>query len=225
VISFEHSAAEQLYSASGDLLPLAQKVAIFGNGKLEQIATVGEDTTLAHHIEDVETLLPNIQQHLVISSLPLILQEANELARQGSNIKLLTENSSYIEMFQQIEALPPNSAVTYGVFHRDGKGEMRNPRAVLEEVLQRAKVPVFVFHSTLLIPGVIGGHTHDADKVVKLMLESMARADPTSTSLNLGALSLNVSELNRWSIPLERVPTPQPSSVLVLSEMSPKREH
>jgi hypothetical protein len=72
VISFEHVAARQLYAAYGDLLPLAVKFAILGNGDLKQIATAGEDTTLARHIRDVKKLLPNIQQHLVISSLPII---------------------------------------------------------------------------------------------------------------------------------------------------------
>lgn len=206
VISFEHTAARQLDAASSDLLPLADKFAILGNGKLKQIATAGEDTTLARHIRDVKTLLPNIQQHLVISSLPLIRQEAAELARQDSHIQLLTENASYLEMFEQIEALPRNSAITYAVMHRDGVGEARNPRVVLEEILQRAKVPVFVNHSTLLIPGVVGGHTLDAYKVAKLMLESMLRAEPTSASLDLGSLSLDVTELNRWNIPLARVP-------------------
>ena len=206
VISFEHTAAKQLQAASPDLLPLAEKFALLGNGDLKQIAAAGEDTTLTQHFVDVDTLLPGLEQHLVISSLPLIQQEANEQAKQDSHITLLTKRSSYAELFQQIEALPNNSAITYAVMHKDRNGELRNPRAVLEEILQRAKVPVFVNHSTLLLPGVVGGHTLDADKVAKMMLDSMLRAEPTSASMHLGSLALDASELNRWNIPLQRVP-------------------
>ena len=123
MISFEHVAARQLYAAYGDLLPLAVKFAILGNGDLKQI-----------------------------------------------------------------EALPRNSAITYAVMHRDGVGEARNPRVVLEEILQRAKVPVFVNHSTLLITGVVGGHTLDTDKVAKLMRVLYAEDQKTLQMLTTALL-------------------------------------
>ena len=206
VIAFEHTASKQLNAAFDDLLPMAEKFAILGNGKLEQIASAGEDLSLAHHVEYIDTLLPATQNHFLISSLPIIKGEASELAKIDSRIQLFTDNSSYTQLFNKIEALPENSAITYAVMHRDARGERRNPRAVLQEILQRAKVPVFVKYSTLLMPGVIGGHTLDADKVADLMLESMLRVDPSKASMHLGSLSLDVSELKRWEIPLSRVP-------------------
>lgn len=72
--------------------------------------------------------------------------------------------------------------------HRDGVGEARNPRVVLEEILQRAKVPVFVNHSTLLIPGVVGGHTLDTDKVAKLMRVLYAEDQKTLQMLTTALL-------------------------------------
>ncbi len=207
VIAFEHGASLQLHAAFDDLLPLAEKFSILGNGELTQIATVGQDISFSNHIEHLDVLLPNTQQHLVISSLPSIKGEAGELAQLDSRIELFTDDRSYDELFAQVEALPENSVITYAVMHRDAQGDQRNPRAVLQELLQRSKVPLFVKHSTLLLPGVVGGHTLDANKVAQLMLAALQSDDPSSASLYLGSLSLDVAELNRWNIPLNRVPT------------------
>ena len=206
VVAFEHTAARQLSAAFDNLLPLAEKFAVLGGSQVEEIASVGQDIDLAHHFEDIDALLPDTEQHLLVTALPFIKGPAEELAKLDSRIELFTDTGTYSELFTRIEALPENSVITYAVMHQDAQGEQRNARAVLKEILKRAKAPVFVQHSTLLIPGVVGGHTLDAEKVAKLMLESMLQAEPSSASMHLGSLSLDATELNRWNIPLSRVP-------------------
>lgn len=205
VIAFEHSAATHLNSAQSKLLPQAAKIAILGNGQLSSLANVGEEQLLAPHLSDVEQLLPQHETHLVISSLPIIKQQFNALP-ETTKYSLASDALSFDEMFKQVAALPANSVITYAVMHRDRNGEFRSPREVLQQILQISEVPVFVQYSTLLMPGVVGGHLFDSKKVAQLIVQGAIDPASSSASLELGTLKLDGTELQRWDIPSERVP-------------------
>lgn len=207
VIAFEHVAANYLHGALPTLLPGSKKIAILGNGELPDLANLGSDNSLEQHVRDVTYLLPNLSEHLLISSLPIVKSAAAELSSTHAELTLASDALSFEQMFKRAESLPKTGAISYAVMLKDARGEIRNPRAVLQELLKRTQVPVFVTYSTLLIPGVVGGHVLDAEKVAQLMIAAMVDSKPSAATEHLGTLKLDAAALQRWSITTDKLPT------------------
>jgi len=204
VIAFEHRAALALNSMTTELMPGTPKLSILDNGDLPSLTNRGTDNLLPSHLRDVNLLLPNLTEHLVISSLPIIKNQYATLTQPVGGLSLASDEQSLIALLEQVKSLPQDSAITYAVMHRDSSGTALNPREVLEQILAVAQVPVFVKYSSLLIPGVVGGHVFDATKVAQFIVQSSINPDYSGATMD--TLKLDATELERWKIPSNRIP-------------------
>ena len=136
---------------------------------------------------------------------------------------------SLLEMQQRVAALPPHSAVFYGLLVVDAAGVPHERLEALAALKQASTAPIFSLFENELGRGVIGGpylsqsHAGQAAALVALrMLSAPHRAPPLVQSIAMHAPVYDWRELQRWHIDESLLP---PGSELRYRQPSPWVEH
>ena len=126
---------------------------------------------------------------------------------------------------QRVAALPPDSAVFYGLMVVDGAGVPHERLEALTELKRVALVPIFSLFETELGQGVIGGpylsQTRVGQEAARLALQRLGpgpAAAPETVTIGMDAVAYDARELRRWHIDESRLP---PGSELLFRESPP----
>ena len=136
------------------------------------------------------------------------------LASLASRVELLwLHDLTMAQLRERVATLPPDSAIVYGHFAVDAAGVPYENERALAAVREVANAPVFGTYDSQLGAGIVGGPLLELRKmgevsarIAQRMLEEGSRADPAPLVLKAGAPAFDWRELDRWNIPLSRLP-------------------
>ncbi len=155
---------------------------------------------------------------------------ARELAFLHGRVELLwLDRLSLAEAKQRVAALPPDSAVFYGLMVVDAAGVPHERLDALAELKRVAQVPIFSLFESELGQGVLGGpylsQARAGKEAAALALRRLsaagaaaAPAAPEVVTLGMDGLAYDARELRRWHIDEARLP---PGSELLFREPAP----
>lgn len=117
-------------------------------------------------------------------------------ALKQENIEpIIIENYTKKSLLESIEKLPKDSALFFTIVFEDRDGEKFIPKELAEEIAKHSSVPMYVFYSSMLDSGAMGGVTQDGTKLAKMTIStlleyiytnsySVATSDSLSTTIN-----------------------------------------
>jgi signal transduction histidine kinase len=130
---------------------------------------------------------------------------------------------------QRIAALPPHSAVYFGLLVVDAAGVPHEGLQALAELRQAANAPIFSIFESELGLGVVGGpylsQTLSRAETARLALRQLAAgpaAGVQELSIGMDAIAYDARELQRWRIDTARLPR---GSELRFAPVSPWQQH
>jgi signal transduction histidine kinase len=136
-----------------------------------------------------------------------------ELAPLGDRVRVLPADALTLEqMRQRVGALPPNSAVIYGMFAVGADGAQYENELALVAIRDASSAPIFGIYESHLGNGIVGGSLVDARQIGSVTAElavRMLRGESTGeSSVNVPqqAPAFDWRELQRWGIPESRLP-------------------
>ena len=117
------------------------------------------------------------------------------------------------ELRQRVHTLPPDSVVLLVGFMQDAAGQNLISRDVLRRLHAEGAPPLFSVHETMLGEGMVGGVVMDysllgqrlAQRTLRL-LEGARASDLPEGALHANLAAFDARELERWGIPLDRLP-------------------
>jgi signal transduction histidine kinase len=77
------------------------------------------------------------------------------------------------ELLDGVANLPQDSAIFYTVVFKDKNKEKFIPKDLLTEITKSSSAPVYVFYSSMMGEGALGGVTQDGRKIAKVMIEAL----------------------------------------------------
>lgn len=176
-------------------------------------------------------VLPNTRTiAFVLGDTPLERYWRKELERDGAYLSdrvrfVWLDGLSLAQMKERVAALPPDSAVFYGLLVVDGAGVPHERLEALAELKQAAEVPIFSLFENELGQGVIGGPYvsqtragRDAARLALRLLSTPPAAAPEVVTLGMEPAAYDGRELSRWRIDESRLP---PGSEVRFREPSP----
>jgi signal transduction histidine kinase len=113
---------------------------------------------------------------------------------------------SFGELDDRAGALKPGTVVLFGLFGQDRTGAQRVPRSVLDRLVARSPVPVFVLFETLLGSGAVGGYVLSGEKVGALVARAARGDELAAVPAQFNAYEFDARALARWSIPVTDLP-------------------
>jgi signal transduction histidine kinase len=136
-----------------------------------------------------------------------------ELAPLGDRVRVLPPDALSLEqMRQRLAALPPNTAVVYGMFAVGTDGAQYENEVALVALRGASSAPVFGIYASQLGNGIVGGSLVDARQIGSVTAElavRMLRGESTSeSSVNVPqqAPTFDWRELQHWGIAESRLP-------------------
>lgn len=141
-------------------------------------------------------------------------QAQHDLAPLAGRVDLVwLDGLSLAETMQRVAALPPDSAVFYGLMVVDGAGVPHERLEALDALKRVAKVPVFSLFESEIGQGVIGGpylsQTQVGREAARLALQRLTGATPAApevVTLGIERAAYDARELRRWHIDEARLP-------------------
>ncbi|MFI3220192.1 MAG: sensor domain-containing diguanylate cyclase [Methylococcales bacterium] len=174
-----------------EVLPKLRKLVVIG------LSNTNTASVKAQDIDEIKRLIPQLEKRgIQLDILPLL---------------------SFAELYQTVAQLnSPDTALLYFPVGVDRLGEREIPKRVLKELSQIAHVPIFVHHDSLLDVGSVGGYLLSADKIGKLMADTVLGKPLPKNSAEIEGLTtgyyFNDKELKRWHIPDSNLP---PDSIIL----------
>ena len=165
------------------------------------------------------TLQPEINQVVVVTgaspndrALEALVRD--ELTPYGGDLTFTYISGLSVEdTVQQVSHLPSRTALLFVSFAQDGQGRSFLPTDAVRLVARAANAPTYVNSEDVVDAGAVGGSLmsftalgKDA-AVAALQILNGARASAMPfTESNARALTVDAREMERWSIPITRVP-------------------
>ena len=123
------------------------------------------------------------------------------------------DDLSLAQMKERVAALPPNSAVFYGLLVVDAAGIPHERLEALAELRKASKAPIFSLFENELGQGVVGGPYlaqsrtgREAARAALFSLSAPAPAEPVVRTLDMEPPAYDWRELRRWQIDESRLP-------------------
>lgn len=182
-------------------------------------AVVAIHQNLPGLVENILRVLPDTQRiAVVLGDTPLErfwLAEADrefEQFRNRVNFEWLNDLSLQ-QMRERVAALPPHSAVLYGLLVQDAAGVPYERGAALTSLVAVSAAPIFSLYESELGHGVVGGPYHSQQRVGALTAAATLRAlrgevpaDPAIQLVDYEPPVYDWRELKRWGIDRTRLP-------------------
>src|SRR4030095_6663429 len=178
-------------------------------------------------IETILQLLPDTRTVFVVIGASRFeqfwLKEVKRGLRrfEGRLTFIWTNELSFEEMLKGA-ALPPQSAIFYGVLSSDAKGVRQQGERTLGAFHAAANAPIFGFDSTQLGRGIVGGPLLSIEDLSRNTATVAVRMLPGASPHNLATRTqvaaiptFDGRELRRWGIGEDRL---QPGSVVLFRE-------
>jgi signal transduction histidine kinase/ABC-type uncharacterized transport system substrate-binding protein len=201
---------------------------------LQQIAFTPNDTAVAldndpaQVIEEILSLLPDTTTvYVVIGTSELERFWRAELVRRSEPYKdrltfVWLNELSFPQILERLAALPPRSAIFYGLLSRDGLGIPQPESRVIPELHAVANAPIFGVFSTHVGRGAVGGPvmavevaSRNTARVASRVLNGESPRDIRMAPQPPGPPTFDWRELRRWNIAEDRLP---PGSVVLFRE-------
>jgi signal transduction histidine kinase len=170
-------------------------------------------------VEGILELLPETERVLVILGTSPLEQGwralvQNDLAPLEGRVAFeWLEPVGFDAVLRRVAALPPRSAVLYGLMFVDGDGTPHEEQQALAEIAAASAAPVFGFFESQLGHGVVGGRlvpvsalAREAADIALQLLEGAAPADLRPTPLPPTTPVFDARQLARWNIGAARLP-------------------
>ncbi len=170
-------------------------------------------------MEDILQVLPAARNlFVVLGTSPLetfwLDEFRSELAAFSHRVDFTYLNHlSYKEIQERVSALPPNSAVIYGIFIVDAAGVLFDNDVALKGIITAANAPVFAMHHSYFGLGIVGGRLvrereiglQAADAALRILMgEPPARITAPAPAASLPVYDWRA--LRRWGISENRLP-------------------
>jgi signal transduction histidine kinase len=165
------------------------------------------------------TLQPDAEQAVVIlgaspNDRALEALVRDELREHGEQLKFTYLAGLPIEsLLRQISHLPRRSIVLFVGFAQDGEGRSFLPNEVLTRITHAANAPTYIASDDVLDCGAVGGALlsfealgRDAAAVTLRILNGESPASIPFSESSARIRMLDAGQLERWGIPLSRVP-------------------
>ena len=184
----------------------------------QKTATVCDRSDPTLIIEDILRVLPKTREIVIIfgvSSLERFWSEASRrLKPYDSRVRFRwLEGLSFEAMKREVAALSEHSVVLFGLLLRDADGISFEDNHALIRLREVSTVPVFGFFESQMGVGVVGGRLHPdrslgvkAAEVGARILRGEAPASIHTPPIAAGPPTFDSRELERWHIPLDRLP-------------------
>ncbi len=134
-----------------------------------------------------------------------IKKESETRGLEVINIQNFTKNS----LLEQVKKLPKDSALLFTIIFKDSSGEKFIPKELAKETAQNSSVPMYVFYSSMLDSGAVGGVVHDGSKTAKATAESLLQyidAGSYTISDNLSSTIINWDVMKHFGIDAKNHP-------------------
>jgi len=178
-IVIESEVASKLYDATKEILfPNIPAIALSNSNmkadlKLEinfqKLAQMSIELAMRHN-EDLEFA------YIIDSSFTESIEIKESLLKtlEKTTIKpIILKNFTKDSLLRDLQSLPKNSAIFYTVLFEDANKERFIPKEFLKEITAKSNMPVYIFYSSMLNTGAIGGITQDGAMVAKKMLNML----------------------------------------------------
>lgn len=116
-------------------------------------------------------------------------------------------------LLKRVSELPPKSALLFVTFAQDGDGRSFLPHQVLPRIAQAASVPTYIASDDVVDLGAVGGDVisfetvgRDSGAIAARILAGASAATIAVTESSVRVKTLDARQLERWGIPLSRVP-------------------
>lgn len=123
------------------------------------------------------------------------------------------------ELMQRVTTLPPRSALLFVSFARDGVGRSFLPHDIVPRIASASNAPTYVASDDVIDTGVVGGDVisfaelgKDTASLALRILNVERVVDIPFMQFSKRVKMLDARQLERWGIPLSRVP---PGSVIL----------
>jgi signal transduction histidine kinase len=169
-------------------------------------------------MENILRLLPDTKEVVVVLGASpmskLWLAEAQgDLERFSHEIHFTwTHDWSFAEIQKRVSALPPHSAILFGELTVDAAGVTHPRLTALTGLHAVANAPIFGLFDTQLDRGIVGGPllspSEAGERAAAAALRILEGAAPETleTPVTMSVLAYDFRELERWNIPLSRLP-------------------
>ena len=118
------------------------------------------------------------------------------------------------ELIQRVTHLPPRTVILFVSFAQDGEGRSFLPNDVLSRISGVANAPTYIASDDVLDYGAVGGDLisfaalgEDTAKLALRILLGESPANIPFTESSARVKTLDARQLERWGIPLARVPS------------------
>lgn len=198
-------------------------------------AMVATQLDLPAALQNILRVLPNTRTiAIVIGDTPLERYWRKEVERDGAFLAervrfVWFDGLSLAQMKERVAALPPDSAVFYGILLMDAAGVPHERLTALAALRSAAKVPIFSLYESELGEGVVGGPINsqtrvgaEAARLALGLLNAATPASPEVVTVGMESPVYDARELQRWGIDESRLP---PGSEVRFRQPSPWVEH
>lgn len=107
-----------------------------------------------------------------IPTTSILLEQLIELSGKHGFEPVIKHNFSAEKLFSEIGNLPKDSIIFYTLIRKDADGVQYIPRDFLTSMCKIANAPVYVFWSSLMDSGAVGGRVLDAEAAGKALFRS-----------------------------------------------------
>jgi PAS domain S-box-containing protein len=201
---------------------------------VERMALTENDTAIAFDVspgqlvQSILDRLPETRNLFVVLGTSQIerfwkAEVSAALRPYGNRLTIVwLDDLSFPEILERSAALPPHSAILFGLMTLDAKGTSHFEDRALAELRAVANTPIFGWSSTHLGRGIVGGPLMDIDQLGRsaatIALRILEGESPGRIRLAPQAASapqFDWRELRRWGIAEGRLP---PASVVLFRE-------
>lgn len=203
---------EQLFPSTPLLLSAVEERRLKGASLLETDAAVSVKIDLPAVIDNIFTVLPETAHvAVVIGDSPLEKFWLDEMRREfrqfESRIELIWLNElPFGDMLKRVAALPPHSAIFFGLLSVDAAGVPYEEDRALAAVHAAANAPIFSFVDAHFGKGIVGGPlislagvSREAAAVAGQILRGNA-PEPRLRSVGYATSAFDWRELRRWGV-------------------------
>jgi PAS domain S-box-containing protein len=170
------------------------------------------------HLDFIEKAMPQTDQICYISG--ATPTELNYTAKARESFEEYEDRFDFIyleglpldDLLDRVGRLDKNTAILFSTYFRDLAGNAYTPRVVLEQIHERAQVPIFGLVDTFLGSGIVGGRLSSAEQLgrtaAQIALSILDNELPAGTRLKkVPAVNMfDWRELKRWDISEDLLP-------------------
>lgn len=138
----------------------------------------------------------------------------NAIARHSDKLDIIDLTGFSMEIIlKKTASLPPDTIILFTTLLKDGANRMYIPRDALHLISENSSAPIFGIYESYLNYGIVGGQLISSEKhgkeAASMVLQIMNGKSPASIPFggqNSIAHAYDMTQLNRWGIPVSALP-------------------